>query len=160
MCTEVLNSFRGCDHKVYQNTHLCRIARRLAPGEEALLDKPKFLPDKPPKLPPGMLQCKIRKATRPLDSGCPECKKAEIRKARAVSNGATRSSSLASSLTTGKKFRVILDTVHEETGLGDDIRLTYRPAEQQSDNQPPEGIAARRVRDSLIFLEGQRKPTN
>ncbi|KAI2617398.1 hypothetical protein GGR54DRAFT_607613 [Hypoxylon sp. NC1633] len=75
MCIQIYQSFRGCKHKVYQNTFSCRVVQRVASDGDIVLDKTKFLPDKPPRIPPGMLQCKLRKATRPTDTACPQCAK-------------------------------------------------------------------------------------
>ncbi|KAI0850067.1 hypothetical protein F5Y00DRAFT_233519 [Daldinia vernicosa] len=72
MCNEVYLKFRGCGHRVWQNTFACDIARRGDPKNDMVLDKTKSLPDKRPKLPPGML-CERRKCVRPTDAPCPLC---------------------------------------------------------------------------------------
>ncbi|KAI1201612.1 hypothetical protein F5X97DRAFT_331325 [Nemania serpens] len=75
MCTEVYSLFgdTDCRHKEYQNTFPCHIARRCHPDDDQLLREPVFLPARPPKLPPGLLGCKVRKATRPTMGKCRGC---------------------------------------------------------------------------------------
>ncbi|KAI8963020.1 hypothetical protein F5Y11DRAFT_168169 [Daldinia sp. FL1419] len=94
MCVEVWNTFRGCTHRLYQNTSLCHVARRCDPKDDMVLDHTKFLPDQPSKLPPGMLQCKRTVALRPKDTPCPECAKEQHRAAN--SQGKTWESSSSS----------------------------------------------------------------
>lgn len=78
-----------------------------------VLDKTKFLPDKQPKLPPGMLQCQRRVALRPKDTPCPECARVQWRAAAA--NGKATTTSLAGgtpSSSLGKSAQV-LETIVE-----------------------------------------------
>ncbi|OTA88085.1 hypothetical protein M434DRAFT_15139 [Hypoxylon sp. CO27-5] len=128
MCIEIWNSFQLCNHRVYQNTFPCHIARRCSPEDDLLLERPKFVPDKPPKIPPGLLECKLRVATRPKNSRCPECIRAEQKAKMAGSGTASSPADLNAS--------TLLD--------------------QTADSPSPDKEAAKRVRDSLILLEQQR----
>ncbi|KAI1104453.1 hypothetical protein F4804DRAFT_191555 [Jackrogersella minutella] len=127
MCVEVWNVFQRCNHRVYQNTCLCHVARRTAPEDNLLLEQTKFLPDKLPKTFPGLLQCKLKVATRPKDSTCPDCVKKERR------DKASGSQSIRSIVSLN----------------------STPPSRRVTSPSPADGIA--RVRDSLIMLEGQRK---
>ncbi|KAI1112942.1 hypothetical protein F5Y14DRAFT_236198 [Nemania sp. NC0429] len=75
MCIEVYNLFgdADCRHKEYQNTFPCHVARRCHPGDDQLLREPVFLPARRPNVPPGLLGCKVRKATRPMTGKCRRC---------------------------------------------------------------------------------------
>ncbi|KAI1184720.1 hypothetical protein F5B17DRAFT_410979 [Nemania serpens] len=75
MCTEVYRLFSDpdCQHKEYQNTFPCHIVRRCHPDDDQLLKEPVFLPARPPNIPPGLLGCKVRKATRPMMGKCRGC---------------------------------------------------------------------------------------
>ncbi|KAI0010607.1 hypothetical protein F4779DRAFT_616414 [Xylariaceae sp. FL0662B] len=102
MCIEVWNRFRDadCHHRVYQNTFPCHIARRLQPEDDLILEHTAFLPTRPPKIPPGLLDCKRSIATRPTDGKCPEClKKArKAEKAKAAGTQAIPPSNSTSSM--------------------------------------------------------------
>ncbi|OTA65150.1 hypothetical protein K449DRAFT_431736 [Hypoxylon sp. EC38] len=102
MCIEIWNSFQLCNHRVYQNTFPCHIARRCAPEDDLLLERPKFVPDNPPKIPPGLLECKLRVATRPKNSRCPECIRAEQKAKMASSGTASSPADLNASTLLGK----------------------------------------------------------
>ncbi|KAI0802300.1 hypothetical protein GGR55DRAFT_666377 [Xylaria sp. FL0064] len=75
MCTEVYNLFGDpkCQHKEFQNTFPCHIARRCRADDDQLLNEPVFLPTKPPSVPPGLFGCKISKETRPIAGKCRDC---------------------------------------------------------------------------------------
>ncbi|KAI1300762.1 hypothetical protein F5Y03DRAFT_363463 [Xylaria venustula] len=77
MCTEIYNLFGDiqCQHREYQNTFPCHVARRCHAGDDHLLKEPVFLPAKPPIVPPGLLGCQVRRATRPVAGKCRECKR-------------------------------------------------------------------------------------
>ncbi|KAI1381406.1 hypothetical protein F4677DRAFT_440621 [Hypoxylon crocopeplum] len=106
MCVEVWNSYQGCGHKTYQNTAPCQVARRGEPDSDYVLKRTKFLPDKPPKIPPGLLNCKLRIATRPKNSGCPVCaRKARQGKEASGSNTADSSTMSDQSKTPGNNSR-------------------------------------------------------
>ncbi|KAI1178167.1 hypothetical protein F4777DRAFT_595253 [Nemania sp. FL0916] len=77
MCTEVYNHYGDvdCRHKEYQNTFPCNIARRSHPDSDQLLKEPVFLPTTRPNVPPGLLGCKMRRATRPTAGKCRNCSK-------------------------------------------------------------------------------------
>ncbi|KAI1499442.1 hypothetical protein F5X99DRAFT_284525 [Biscogniauxia marginata] len=79
MCIEVWTRFADCRHKQYQNTFPCHIARRCQPGDDMLLGEPVFLPARPPRMPPGLLDCHVRVATRPCAGTCAECRKNKLR---------------------------------------------------------------------------------
>ncbi|KAI0965976.1 hypothetical protein F4678DRAFT_466940 [Xylaria arbuscula] len=87
MCTEIYNLFGDiqCQHKEYQNTFPCHVARRCHVGDDHLLNEPVFLPAKPPSVPPGLLGCKVRRATRPVAGTCRDCNRR--RKLAAQGNG-------------------------------------------------------------------------
>ncbi|KAI1278657.1 hypothetical protein F5Y07DRAFT_360658 [Xylaria sp. FL0933] len=75
MCTEVYNLFGDpkCQHKEFQNTFPCHIARRCRADDDQLLNEPVFVPTKPPSVPPGLFGCKVSKATRPITGKCRDC---------------------------------------------------------------------------------------
>ncbi|KAI2611389.1 uncharacterized protein GGS25DRAFT_519696 [Hypoxylon fragiforme] len=129
MCVEVWNIFQQCNHKLYQNTYLCHVAKRRPPNADNTMIETKFLPDREPKIPPGMFGCKLREATRPKSTPCPEC----ARLARLAQGAARASKTTASSLST-------------ESG-----RSLTSPS--------PDASAVKQMRDSLIFLEQHRKVT-
>ncbi|KAI1649497.1 uncharacterized protein F4817DRAFT_313640 [Daldinia loculata] len=131
MCIEIWNTFRGCNHRLYQNTSPCHVARRCGPKDDMVLDKTKFLPDKQPKLPPGMLQCQRRVALRPKDTPCPECARVQWRATAA--NGKATTTSLAGGTPSSSL------------------------EEQRLASPSPDEKAAERVRDSLMLLEQFRK---
>ncbi|KAI1636761.1 hypothetical protein F4809DRAFT_607666 [Biscogniauxia mediterranea] len=91
MCTEVWTLFASCHHKQYQNTCLCHIARRCHPNADMVLGEPVFLPAGPPAIPPGMLDCKKRVATRPSAGACLQCQRKE--RANKLSSASASSSS-------------------------------------------------------------------
>ncbi|KAI2620129.1 hypothetical protein GGS26DRAFT_595021 [Hypomontagnella submonticulosa] len=130
MCIQVYNKYQLCDHKVYQNTSPCAVAARCSSKDDLLLTHTKFLPDQKPRMPPGMLGCKVQKATRPKDGKCPECTRQERQ-------GKSASSS-SNSMSSGS-------------------RDTPTPKGQRLTSPSPDTKAVERVRDSLIFLEQQRK---
>ncbi|KAI1471999.1 uncharacterized protein F4812DRAFT_416322 [Daldinia caldariorum] len=116
MCIEIWNTFRGCSHRVYQNTSPCHVARRCDPKDDMLLDKTKFLPDKQFKLPPGMLECKHRLALRPKDTSCPECAREQRRTAAAAAangNGATATRAGGTPSSSSGKSARVLSTIVE-----------------------------------------------
>ncbi|GAW27129.1 hypothetical protein SAMD00023353_7300100 [Rosellinia necatrix] len=88
MCIEVYNLFgdASCRHKEYQNTFPCHIARRCRATDDQLLKEPIFLPARPPNLPPGLLGCQMRRATRPVTGKCRICHKKESRAEKASGN--------------------------------------------------------------------------
>ncbi|KAI1388423.1 uncharacterized protein F4822DRAFT_429050 [Hypoxylon trugodes] len=100
MCVEVWNIYRGCNHKTYQNTALCPVAKRCPPEADMTLDKTKFLPDNQPKIPPGLLQCKLKTATKPVASECPKC----ARQKQAARDGATSRSGSNQSTLRGQRL--------------------------------------------------------
>jgi hypothetical protein len=77
MCTEVYNLFDDpdCKHREYQNTFACHIVRRCNENDNQTLKKTVFLPTNPPKVPPGLFDCKMRRATRPVAGKCPDCRR-------------------------------------------------------------------------------------
>ncbi|KAI1260852.1 hypothetical protein F5Y18DRAFT_243802 [Xylariaceae sp. FL1019] len=79
MCTEVYMCFDDpcCSHREYQNTFPCHIVRRCHPTDDQLLREPVFLPQPPPRMPPGFKGCKMRRASRPVKGKCRECRRAE-----------------------------------------------------------------------------------
>ncbi|KAI1076501.1 hypothetical protein F5B20DRAFT_584163 [Whalleya microplaca] len=87
MCIEVWIRYReaDCDHRQYQNTFLCHIARRSQPDDDLVMEHTVHLPEKLPKIPPGLLDCKRRIATKPIDGRCPEC----LKKARKANTAGT-----------------------------------------------------------------------
>ncbi|KAI1412448.1 hypothetical protein F5Y13DRAFT_47406 [Hypoxylon sp. FL1857] len=128
MCIEIWNTFQLCNHKVYQNTFPCHVARRCAPDEDLLLERSKFLPDKPPKIPPGLLECKLRVATRPKNSKCQECIREE-RRAKMAGNENRSSVDLDSSTSRGKSVGS-LETIHEQNEEESSIDLRTIQTEQ------------------------------
>ncbi|RWA13645.1 hypothetical protein EKO27_g1477 [Xylaria grammica] len=84
MCTEVYNLFGDikCQHKEYQNTFPCHIARRCSADDDQPLKEPIFLPARPPNVPPGLLGCKVRRATRPVTGKCRDCRRRELQVAQ------------------------------------------------------------------------------
>ncbi|KAI0121438.1 hypothetical protein F4776DRAFT_630850 [Hypoxylon sp. NC0597] len=130
MCIEVWNSFQLCNHKAYQNTFPCHIARRCAPEDDLLLERPKFVPDDFPKIPPGLLGCKLRIATRPKNSRCPECIRAE-RKAKMTGGGTASSpADLNTSTSLGKNawfMEAILEEKSEESSSNLRTEQTKQP---------------------------------
>ncbi|KAI0106973.1 hypothetical protein GGR51DRAFT_516972 [Nemania sp. FL0031] len=81
MCTEVYSLFSDtdCRHKEYQNTFPCHIARRCHPDDDQVLKEPIFLPARPPNVPPGLLGCMVRRATRPRTGKCRGCTRKQLR---------------------------------------------------------------------------------
>ncbi len=63
MCCEIWNYHQLCDHKKYQNTHLCETARGQSADAGDTLAETIFLPAKPPTPDPTRPQCKKTKAT-------------------------------------------------------------------------------------------------
>ncbi|KAK6955001.1 hypothetical protein Daesc_002631 [Daldinia eschscholtzii] len=139
MCIEIWNTFRGCNHRVYQNTSPCHVARRCDSRDDMLLEKTKFLPDKQPKLPPGLLECKRRTALKPKDSACPECAKEQRRAATTVVAVGNGDATITATFAGGTP-----------SSSSDEQRLESSPS--------PDGNAAERVRNSLMLLEQFRKP--
>ncbi|KAI2467650.1 hypothetical protein F4781DRAFT_401204 [Annulohypoxylon bovei var. microspora] len=131
MCVEVWNVFQRCNHRVYQSTFHCHIARRCGPKDDLTLQRTKFLPDKAPKLPPGILNCKIKTATRPLNSNCPECAKNE------------------------RTAKVAGATPSQPAGLN-----SYKIGQPPVTSPSPGGEGIQRVRDSLVMLEKYRKQSS
>ncbi|KAI5864150.1 hypothetical protein GGS23DRAFT_595795 [Durotheca rogersii] len=139
MCVEIWTISRDpdCHHKIYQNTFPCHVARRCDAGDDMLLDKPKFLPDRPTKLPPGMLGCTRRVATRPRDTKCPECAAEERRAKAAGGSTATASASVGSRHSSAQQTK------------------SPSPSPSPSSN----GKAAETIRRSLYLLDQQRAPS-
>lgn len=96
MCNEIWNLFQACQCRVFQNTFPCHLARRCQPDDDLLLAEPIFLPAKEPKLPPGLLDCKQRKATRPVPGLCSRCKRAAVGKNAATGSGTETPASTSS----------------------------------------------------------------
>ncbi|KAI1737198.1 hypothetical protein F4680DRAFT_223035 [Xylaria scruposa] len=72
MCIEVYKQFADCEcqHKEYQNTFRCYFAK----GDQ-LLEKPiRFLIGQPNFL-PGLSECRMRKAIRPITGKCSRCRR-------------------------------------------------------------------------------------
>ncbi|KAL7624467.1 hypothetical protein AAE478_006032 [Parahypoxylon ruwenzoriense] len=132
MCVEIWTIFRdpNCHHRIYQNTFPCHVARRCSGGDDLILEKSKFLPDKQTKIPPGFLQCRRKIATKPKDTRCPECAKEEHRVKAGGSEG-TASADLSSSVSSVQ-------------------RIT---------SPSPDGKASEKIRHSLMLLERQRGPS-
>ncbi|KAI0518562.1 hypothetical protein F5B22DRAFT_599712 [Xylaria bambusicola] len=107
MCTEVYNLFgdTSCQHKEYQNTFPCHVAKRCGAGDDQLLLKETvFLPTRPPNVPPGLLGCKVRKATRPVAGKCRDCTRGRTQAADgSTSNSLTMRSSTPVSSTNSVK---------------------------------------------------------
>ncbi|KAI3341681.1 hypothetical protein F4824DRAFT_449667 [Ustulina deusta] len=128
MCTEVYQLFGDirCQHKEYQNTFPCHVARRCRADDDQLLKEPVFLPAKPPNVPPGLLGCKVRKATRPVTGECRDCSRRRIQAAQGNNNSSSSnnnnngnsmmppsaSASANSVKSTGKAMN-ILDSIEE-----------------------------------------------
>ncbi|KAI1158306.1 hypothetical protein F5B18DRAFT_100043 [Nemania serpens] len=108
MCTEVYSLFgdTDCQHKEYQNTFPCHVARRCHPDDDQLLREPVFLPARPPNIPPGLLGCKVRKATRPTKGKCRNCSSQRPHAGQGSSSSsmvkATPAPTSASSIESGK----------------------------------------------------------
>ena len=74
MCIEVRTYYNSCGHYRYQNTYLCYVVQRCAPGDPKMaMDRAVALPARPSRVPPGMLNCKMRRAARPVDDVCGDC---------------------------------------------------------------------------------------
>ncbi|RYC57552.1 hypothetical protein CHU98_g8657 [Xylaria longipes] len=69
MCIEVYNQFADgeCQHKEYQNTFRCRLARGDQVLEEGVY--------RPPNAPSGPSGCTVRKAIRPTTGKCRRCRR-------------------------------------------------------------------------------------
>ncbi|KAI1851615.1 hypothetical protein JX266_003077 [Neoarthrinium moseri] len=78
MCNNIYTHFEECNHRYFQNTSHCHVARRCKPADDMLLESPVFLPQLP-KIPPGLLDCKQRTLIAPKKGRCPNCEKAEVR---------------------------------------------------------------------------------
>ncbi|KAI0843745.1 hypothetical protein F5Y06DRAFT_10304 [Hypoxylon sp. FL0890] len=128
MCIEIWNAFQHCNHRVYQSTFPCHVARRCAREDDLLLEKPKFLPDDPPKIPPGLLECKHRVATRPKGSKCTECMRQE-RKAKVAGNATASPADLDASTSPGKNVWS-LETIREQEDEESSSNLPKEQTEQ------------------------------
>ncbi|KAI1428383.1 hypothetical protein F5Y12DRAFT_711019 [Xylaria sp. FL1777] len=119
MCTEVYNIFGHimCQHKEYQNTFPCHIARRCRADDDQLLKEPIFLPAKPPNIPPGLLGCKVRKAIRPVTGKCQDCSRQQIQAAQSNGNGnnSMTPSSTSASATSVKSAGLVLAGIKKAT---------------------------------------------
>lgn len=74
MCIEVRTYYNSCGHYRYQNTYLCYVVQRCAPGDAKMaMDRALALPAPPSRVPPGLLNCKMRRAARPVDDVCGDC---------------------------------------------------------------------------------------
>lgn len=99
MCNDVYNKFLECGCQVLQNTFECHIVRRCAPTDDLLLRGPPVaLPARPSRVPPGMLGCERKVATRPVHGSCPRCQKAAA-KAESREDKSSSSSSSAAAAT-------------------------------------------------------------
>ncbi|KAI1449410.1 hypothetical protein F5Y02DRAFT_413920 [Annulohypoxylon stygium] len=148
MCVEVWNTFQRCDHRVYQNTFACNVARQCAPGDDLLLKRTKFLPDTTPSgVPPSASSCnKIKQATRPLSTKCPICA-GEERIARM--EAAARATAEASTMTATTTASSASSPPAEATTSASSGDLGTSPS--------PGGEGIQRVRESLAMLDRFRK---
>lgn len=77
MCIEIRTYYQACGHYRYQNTHHCHIVQRCTPYDVKMtMERTLDLPARPSHIPPGMLDCKMRRATRPVDVMCGDCTRA------------------------------------------------------------------------------------
>ncbi|KAI5923824.1 hypothetical protein F4810DRAFT_667640 [Camillea tinctor] len=153
MCNQVWTRFLDCQHKEYQNTFPCHVARRCRPDDDMLLAEPVFLPTAPPSIPPGMLNCQIRTATRPSRGFCLECRKKE--RAKKLSSSSSSSSSSASATTnpaTTTPTKQMTTSGSSSSFYSSNSSTTHRVA-----SPSPDPRALERVRQSFISVAAQQR---
>ncbi|KAI0015627.1 hypothetical protein F4780DRAFT_64253 [Xylariomycetidae sp. FL0641] len=134
MCTDVWTLFTdpSCNHTQYQNTFECHIVRRCSATDDMLLSETKFLPDQRGRVPLGMMDCKLRKATRPQSGKCRECVKKEWQAKQGMSVIKETSESTAD-----ESFSSMQNLI----------------------NPSPDGAAVARMRNSLIEVTQKQQGT-
>ncbi|ORY64248.1 uncharacterized protein BCR38DRAFT_409631 [Pseudomassariella vexata] len=168
MCTEVQTLHHECQHRQYQNTYHCHIARRCDEKDEMILIQPTLLPTPPSKIPPGLLSCKRRVATRPTQGLCLECKRKRLAgipvsiasSSSASGNAEDKSShksagSLSSmpSIPEEERAGIQLDQLNEVLILGIKGRQVPVAIADARDCSPsPDREAVKQVRNSLLRM--------